>query len=279
VLSRKGFDSSFGGAASPIMPDGSLWSMPIPSEKDALRYKHVHAEEVDLGSVVSALTKGRITGSNRVHLDPDLWEGARPRSLGWLPAFGQAGSAQAHLENQGVGIGDLFLFFGWFQQTVITEGCLAFKPGSPDLHVLFGWLQVGEIYKPTAKPGSSPDWAQHHPHVEGASVREANNTLYVATQQLQLPGLHVDLPGGGVFRQFSPELQLTEEGAKRSLWRLPSCFYPDEGELPLSYHSKLSRWHRDEDGVLLDSVARGQEFVLDCVQYPDAVEWAHGLFG
>lgn len=31
ILSRKGFDSSYGGYPSPILPDGSLLSIPIPS--------------------------------------------------------------------------------------------------------------------------------------------------------------------------------------------------------------------------------------------------------
>ena len=34
ILSRKGFDSKFGGMASPILPDGTLLSLPIPSNDD-----------------------------------------------------------------------------------------------------------------------------------------------------------------------------------------------------------------------------------------------------
>ena len=34
ILSRKGFDSSNGGCPSPIMPDGTLLSMPIPTDDD-----------------------------------------------------------------------------------------------------------------------------------------------------------------------------------------------------------------------------------------------------
>lgn len=56
VLSRKGFDSSFGGVASPIMPDGSLLSLPIPSKKDALRYGEVRVPGGGLGTVVTDLT-------------------------------------------------------------------------------------------------------------------------------------------------------------------------------------------------------------------------------
>ena len=34
ILSRKGFDSANGGIPSPILPDGTLLSLPIPSELD-----------------------------------------------------------------------------------------------------------------------------------------------------------------------------------------------------------------------------------------------------
>lgn len=32
ILSRKGFDSTSGGLCNPILPDGTLLSMPIPGE-------------------------------------------------------------------------------------------------------------------------------------------------------------------------------------------------------------------------------------------------------
>jgi len=178
-----------------------------------------------------------------------------------------------------VGVGDLFLFFGWFRQIVETEGVMAFQPGSPDLHVIFGWLQVGWLFKPTTKPDEVPKWAKEHPHVVGAAVQEANNTLYVSTKKLKIEGLKAGLPGGGVFRRYSPKLQLTADGAKRSLWRLPSCFYPNGDTPPLSYHANSSRWHRDESGVLLESVARGQEFVLDCYENQPVLKWIGDLFG
>lgn len=38
ILSRKGFDSEYGGCASPILPDGKMISMPIPSESGNCKY-------------------------------------------------------------------------------------------------------------------------------------------------------------------------------------------------------------------------------------------------
>jgi len=33
ILSRKGFDSTYGGYPSPILPDGTLLSLPIPNRR------------------------------------------------------------------------------------------------------------------------------------------------------------------------------------------------------------------------------------------------------
>lgn len=40
VLSRKGVDSQYGKLASPILPDGTLLSLPIPSD-DELTYSEI----------------------------------------------------------------------------------------------------------------------------------------------------------------------------------------------------------------------------------------------
>ena len=38
IFSRKGFDSGFGGMPSPVLPDGTMLSMPIPSKGDLVHY-------------------------------------------------------------------------------------------------------------------------------------------------------------------------------------------------------------------------------------------------
>ena len=43
ILSRKGFDSASGGLCNPILPDGTLLSMPIPgTSKNPVYYKDLH---------------------------------------------------------------------------------------------------------------------------------------------------------------------------------------------------------------------------------------------
>ncbi len=60
------------------------------------------------------------------HLDPDLRpEALASRPKDWRPAFGQSSAAATLLINQGVGVGDLFIFFGWFRRTIKVNGKLA----------------------------------------------------------------------------------------------------------------------------------------------------------
>lgn len=277
ILSRKGFDSAYGGVPSPILPDGSLCPLPIPSDEPP-RLKDVTWRGEPLSNIVSAITKRRISPLIGVHLDPDLQERSRPRAPGWVPLFGQVDSAQSHLDNRGVGVGDLFLFFGWFRRTVEVDGRLTFGRAAPDLHVIFGWLQVGCMLRPTSEPGFIPRWAAEHPHVLRARSMAMNNTLYVASRNLQLPTVPGSMSGGGVFPRQSPVLTLTAPARGRSLWRLPGWFYPTAGRSTLSYHSDPRRWRRDRANCYVQSVGRGQEFVLDLDHFPEAFDWLRDLF-
>ena len=155
VLSRKGFDASSGGNASPILPDATLVSLPIPSPTSPLTYDDVWLGDQSLGPLVEDLTRGRIRAGNGAHLDPDLRECAHDRRPGWRPLFGQDGTAQGHLRNAGVGVGDLFLFFGWFRQVERTATAYRFLRGAPDLHVVFGWLQIAIIVMVEDPPAQS----------------------------------------------------------------------------------------------------------------------------
>jgi len=87
-----------------------------------------------------------------------------------------------------------------------------------------------------------------------------------------------DLRGGGLFGRVNDALVLTKPGQSlRSVWQLPTWFYPAAKQTPLSYHDDKSRWRRNEHGTKLTTVGRGQEFVLDCAHYPEAIAWAAGL--
>lgn len=181
--------------------------------------------------------------------------------------------------NHNVCEGDLFLFFGWFRKVDMVNGTIRYLADAQNIHALFGWLQIGAIYHPGTVGNEPPQWSSNHPHVRDKDRRKSkNNTLYVASKQLILTGLKRPVAGGGIFRQFSPCLQLTEPEKQRSIWRLPASFYPVRGAPPLSYHSDIRRWSRDRRGVLLHTVRRGQEFVLDCKFYPQVLSWLIDIF-
>ena len=273
ILSRKGFDSSAGGVANPILPDGSMVSLPIPDPEAPYRYRQIKHNGHGLGSLVRSLTRGRLNGWEKAHLDPDLREDAVARQPGWKPLFGQAAAAQGHLKGMDIAPGDLFLYFGWFRQTCYANKRLAFQKDASDQHAFFGWLQIGEIVDLNQQEPES--WMKQHPHCFGN--RGKNNVLYVAADQLDLPGMDCALPGAGTFDAYHPDFRLTAPGYTRRYWKLPKWFHPENRASCLTYHYRPDWWQQEEDHVLLKSAARGQDFVLNCDHYPEAIGWAKSL--
>ncbi|RJS47428.1 hypothetical protein [Nocardioides cavernaquae] len=274
ILSRKAFDSGAGKVANPILDDGTLIPMPIPDKQSSIRYQDIVVGGENLGIVASDLTRGRTRRDHFAHLDPDLDPGAYPREAGWRPLFGQTDAAQSVLSRESVGPGDLFLFFGWFRRVTRIGGRLSYVPRSPDVHVIWGWMQVGEMVPVNGSP--LPDWMSYHPHLVPGS-RGSNNTLYVGQDKLELAGTTVDLPGAGVCGTYDDRRRLTKPGSSRSLWELPAWFAPTDTRPPLGYHSDPGRWQINGDRVELTSAARGQEFVLDTASYPEAIPWVADL--
>ncbi|MEM9602976.1 MAG: hypothetical protein AAGA11_08940 [Pseudomonadota bacterium] len=276
VLSRKGFDSAAGGVPSPILPGGRLQSLPIPDPQSAQRYRDIGGSEPRVATLVAQLSPG-LRATSHVHLDPDLDADQQPRLTGWRPAFGQAGAALGHLERLGVGVGDLFLFFGWFRAAERHRRRWRFVPGAPDLHLLFGWLQVGEVIDLRAAPPGAP-WASH---VHCTRRFNGGNALFVAAPRLVLDGTAIGCAGGGHWRHTAALRQLTVDGWSRSQWRLPRAFLPietDAGLDCLSCHARAARWRDCGSHCELHAVPRGQEFVLDCARRPGVLAWAASLF-
>lgn len=263
VLSRKGFDATAGGMASPILPDGRPLSLPIPSRRDTARLGDLDLPE----AMVTDLSAGRHSPATSIHRDPDLERVAVPP--GWRPSLGQTGAAQAHLRNRGVGAGDVFLFFGWFRAVERGE-TWRFVPDAPEVHAIFGWLEVGEVVplagERRARALSRFPWIADHPHL-ATHYEHPHNTLYLgAAVSRFLAGR----PGGGRFAR--PSRLTAPDATRRGRWALPRWFLPGDRP-PLSHHGDPERWEADGDRVLLDTVGRGQEFVLDSGDYPELPDW------
>lgn len=258
ILSRKGFDSANGKQPNPIMPDGTLLSLPIPSGEDdnVFTYSSLYWNGRSYFDIIHSLKpKSTILADDFCHLDPDIRENVCSRSPGWRPAFGQVDAALTHLRNQQVGVGDLFLFFGWFRATEIINGVLRYKRGAPDLHIIYGYMQVGRIIQ---KENDVPQWLMKHPHASYKNAWGKNlNAIFLPTNSLSiLP----DMKGCNILN-YRENRVLTKPNMSRGFWSLPLSFK----NISISYHPNPWR------GDYFKSTGRGQEFVMDAT--PEVIEW------
>lgn len=229
VFSRKGFDSSYGGSPSPIV-DGRPISLPIPGS----RGETTTYEALGLDALVRRATRGRMSGTEPCHDDPMFAQGSC-----WL---GQVNQAQAHLANQNVSQGDVFLFFGLFAEADSGERH----------HRIFGWMRV-TCHGPPEVISRDPGWRappRPHPHFFGSW--EKSNTIYHGA--------------GGLARSAASALRLTRPGGPLNRWIVP----PWLREAGLTYHARQHRWL---DGNELDSARRGQEFVCHIGNASEPRRW------
>jgi hypothetical protein len=234
ILSRKGFDSAAGGVPSPIV-NGEPISLPIPTK---MRSETTY-EMAGLGELVALGTKGRVLPEDLCHEDPMFYAGRC--------AFGQTGAAQTHLTKQGVGVGDVFIFFGLFAE----------ENGQDRHHRIFGFLKVEEIAKIGAHPrkGDQPKgFPRRHPHTLGEW--NENNTIYLGP--------------GGKSRKAHPKLRLSIPDGPVSRWRVPPWLHA----IGLSYHGTASRWIGDSE---LQVVGRGQEFVANIGVSAEPQAWLRAI--
>lgn len=261
ILSRKGFDAANGGMANPILPDGTLLSFPIPTDDVENTYNSLQFNGSSYFDILKSLKpRTKIQEHEHCHLDPDLRADVRPRPLGWKPAFGQMDAALTELRNHQIGVGDLFLFFGWFKETEFRNGKLTYKKGAPDWHVIYGYLQVGSIIENRA---DAPIWLDKHPHIAYTKSWEAHkNAIFLPADKLSISE---NLSGAGTL-QFDKKLVLTKDGCSRSRWALPNSFR----QISIGHNPK--GWKAD----FFQSAGIGQEFIIDDVN-EDVIKWVKML--
>lgn len=268
VFSRKGVDSSAGGCASALI-DGTPVSLPIPTrEPTPVNYGDLRR---DVAEMACHLSGGRLNAAAPCHLDPDLDPAAlAERPPGWRGALGQAGAALSHLDNQGVGAGDLFLFWGLYRPVERTDE--RWRYAGPRCHALFGWLHIGEVCTieddGTAALLRHP-WLRDHPHVRPGW--NGRNAVYIASDGFTLGDR--SFAASGLVRRAA--ILTAPDSRLPSLWQVPRWLDPRSGGTGLTYHPP-SRWL---GGGRLKSAARGQEFVTDITGRDDAAGWIADLLG
>ena len=268
IFSRKGFDIASGGYPSPILPDGTMLSFPIPEASETF-YKDLKYNAKSYLELMGGLGIKGFDENSRVHLDPDINRNIVERQeQTWEAIFGQCDSSASHLDNQNIKEGDLFLFFGWFRKTIETATGLKYDPkDKTGKHVLWGYLEVGKAFK-IVKEDECPRHYLNHPHFEPNSY--SNNTAYIASEKLSFDETKY---GAGTFK-FDESLVLSCSTGLKSIWQLPLCFHPDNGT-QITYHTNPEKWTKEDTYCTLQSVGRGQEFIIS--GNPDVKQWAKNI--
>src|SRR5690554_2197990 len=228
ILSRKGFDDSNGGCASPILPDGTMLSMPIPSVEDDILYDQLQYNGINCADILKQINPKNYSYTT-CHLDPDIRPNIRIKpTKNWIPAFGQIGSAQGLLRNAGVTVGDLFLFFGWFRKVKYSNNGYRFLTNADsndfydisDLHAIFGYMQIGKIIT-NQNDIKKYSW---HPHASEKRLKDKTNAIYIPSEKLSLCP---NLPGCGVLN-YRKDRILTMAGKLRATWIAYEFLMPDK---------------------------------------------------
>ena len=224
ILSRKGFDSTNGGFPSPIMPDGTLLSMPIPSD-DKDSFDDLEYAENKYSDILKQLLPNK--SFNSCHVDPDIRDNNRKLSIdNWKAAFGQSGAAQGVLQKAGVERGDIFLFFGWFRQAEVKGGHFRFVSRDKgdfyehsDLQIIYGYMQIGDILLEKDRISEYP-W---HPHASESTIEDQTNALYIPTERLSLLP---ECKGYGTL-DYREDRVLTMKDKSRAVWNEYSFLMPE----------------------------------------------------
>jgi len=258
IFSRKGCDSTAGGSPNLIFPDGTLFSIPIPSAKDNFFYSDLpfRYEGEPIQSILNDLSGKSICHNKRwipcdyseqvqrCHYDPmpfqtDVFKGI---------ALGQANRAESHLRKQGVGNGDIFLFYGWFKSIEKQNGAWRYAEGKPDIHLIWSYMRVGDCItldsdeQRTEALRKYPFLARH-PHLYERDGMK--NRIYLSEQHQYFP--------------YDENHCLTDLQCYkgRSTWRLPSFFHQPQA------FSFLKNFSLKNDDVVISYRGYGQEFVLN----------------
>jgi len=271
IFSRKGFDTKYGGGCSPILPDGKLLSIPIPSIsiENGIAYSDIISPYGNYNDLMLLLNI-KIPENRLAHLDPDIVKSVYKRKKNWRGIFGQSGAASSHLHNCNVENGDIFLFFGSFRKTTFdSQNRICFSESSIR-HIIFGYMIVDFIYNIghsdiSIFKANNPhlNWAFYHPHLINEKYGNTNS-IYIAKTDFN------GLPGYGTF-YYNDCLLLTSPNKTKSIWKLPAFFHYDYGT-NISRHGNLTRYTKHNRFIELSTVSIGQEFVVS--GNPKVYAWA-----
>jgi hypothetical protein len=299
ILSRKGFDLSYGGDFSLFdLETGRFIVLPIPVVEigsypgNCVAYDDIKIESNYLSGISANSLKELVchesthyprrtketVSSHYAHFDP--WLGHCP----WLRsdydhhlgAFGQVGGAQTILKKRDVSKGSLFLFFSRFRPVGVN---LIHGSKFNDIDIsrdnlkkgiafIYGWFKVGEVIEKYVDINSklserdARDLTQRHPHATKRYFEDPtrkNNAIYIADRYLF--DNSKEHSGCGYFRKLSENLLLTAtEPAQKSFHH----WLPSRWKMPPGLSQRTSRIYPNDwlgDNLMIHN-GNGQEFVF-----------------
>lgn len=254
IFSRKGFDSSAGGFPSLIFPDGTLFSIPIPSSSDDCKYSHLPFlyDGDSIQSILNQLTNNKICAGKK-WIYCDYFDSSQkchydPVRLSNSMILGQASASESHLRNKKIDRGDVFLFYGWYRRVHKINNSWCYVPDAPNVHLIWAYMIIEDVFRLDTDQDKLAAIAHNqelarHPHLS----REYSlpNSVYVSGENSLLT--------------YSANRCLSDlrhyEG--RSKWRLPRGFNQPQA------FSYLNNFELEGNDVVIRYQGYGQEFVLD----------------
>lgn len=261
IFSRKGFDSSYGGFPSIILPeemDSKMISFPIPETNPKSEGKKAEEirfllkqrvmslkdifDELEISDKIKmpsdSAQKG-LQNINKFHFDPEIQTVENMRSYA---AFGQSGSASSHLLNNGLQPGDVFLFFGTFKKTILENNKITYDSGMYEIHTIWGYMIVDDIIHVNKIEDVVKKYTgiKTHLHFINKENEEKNgNNIIICGKNF------------GTF-DYEDKYRLTKLGYSKTIWELPDFFRGAD----ISYCNKV------ENPSRFKSAEIGQEFVV-----------------
>lgn len=280
ILSRKGYDSSFGSITSLVLHKRNntdeIIMLPIPCDNDTAIYNDLKlSEDKNFFEKLIKLPGYEKLKNKKCHADPNLVDFFcdKESNGGFVGSIGPHNTAYSHLRNQGVTVGDdlkdkdgdLFIFYGVFREAHENGDGSISLDDCKKRHMMFGYLQIGEDIsnENIKKYTEEHKWMKNQPHSNLDKYKDNSNHIFVAREKLSFAP---ELNGYGMFN-FSKDnqlLYLTKNGSERLTdWHVEGL-----------KNRKIS-WNAgrcfDENGDI-QVAKRGQEFVLEGID--EAEKWA-----
>lgn len=266
ILSKKGLDS--GCSNWPIFLKNNTKEMPfIPIPEMNGMHTYGVLNEASCEKLYFHKSHNAILVDENVtcHLDPQL-EDYFGYGKNFRATFGQSGRAQSHLNNCGVGVGDLFLFYGWYYNENTKK----------DENIIFGYMQIGEILtfdnevnvylnghkEDRVKIENNHKYLKKQPHwvrLKNKSGIYNNDVIYIAQENCF-----------GFF-DYDKKLILTDKESNcKTEWFIEGLKTITELR-PMRRNVAL----KAGKGRLVKGYC--QELVFDCEEYPEVLNWVNGL--